>query len=361
MAMHEANGGKGPAPALFIFGDSTFDVGTNNFLRSRAKANFPYNGIDYYHSKPTGRFSNGFNTADQIGKYIHLKNLRQFGYEQSPPPFLTLKRNKKSFDESILQGVNFASAGSGILRDTGSAQWGEVIFLGNQVEQFALVRRSISKMLGSEEAATFFFSKASLFLISVGSNDFFDFARNNSGAIHLGAEEYLAVLQLTYFSHIKKLYELGARKFGILSVAPIGCCPAVTSLNGGNCMKPLNDLAVAFHSSTQGLLQRLSYDLEGFQYSLGNSFVMTTTLLKNASSFGLKETKSACCGSGYLNGQGGCIQAENANLCAKRNESLFWDWFHPTEIASELAAKTLFEGGNEFVSPINLSQLAYIN
>jgi len=72
----------------------------------------------------------------------------------------------------------------------------------------------------------------------------------------------------------------------------------------------------------------------------------------------LKETKAACCGSGYLNGQGGCIKAQNASLCNNREEFLFWDWFHPTEKVSELAAKTIFEGGNDFVSPINFSQLA---
>ncbi|TKY58336.1 GDSL esterase/lipase [Spatholobus suberectus] len=232
--MHVAHGAK-DVPTLFIFGDSTFDVGTNNFLRSRAKANFPYNGIDFYHSFPTGRFSNGFNTADQIA--------RQFGYQQSPPPFLTLEKNQYSFKKSILQGVNFASGGSGILRDTGSSQWVIMIFLEKQVEQFASVRGNITEILGPAEAARFV-SKA-LFLISVGSNDLFDYARNDSGAIHLGKEEYLAVVQLTYYSHIRKLYELGARKFGILSVAPIGCCPAVSSANGGNCVKPLNDFAVA--------------------------------------------------------------------------------------------------------------------
>jgi len=69
LAMHVAHGTKN-APPLFIFGDSTFDVGTNNFLNTQARANFLYNGIDFYHSIPTGRFSNGFNTADQIGKLI---------------------------------------------------------------------------------------------------------------------------------------------------------------------------------------------------------------------------------------------------------------------------------------------------
>ncbi|RDX85750.1 GDSL esterase/lipase [Mucuna pruriens] len=344
--MHVAHGAK-DAPTLFIFGDSTFDVGTNNFLRSKAQANFPYNGIDFYQSLPTGRFSNGFNTADQIA--------RQFGYQQSPPPFLVLEKNQYSF-KSFLQGVNFASGGAGILRETGSLQWGEVVFLEKQVEQFASVRGIMTEILGPGKAATFV--SQALFLISVGSNDLFDYARNDSGAIHLGAEEYLSLVQFTYYSHIRKLYELGARKFGILSIAPIGCCPAVTSGNGGNCVKPLNDFAVAFYSATLGLLRKLSYELEGFHYSLGNSFVMTTTLLRSPSTFGLNDTKSACCGSGYLNGRGGCIKAQNANLCGNRKEFLFWDWFHPTEAASELAATTLFGGGNEFVIPINFQQLA---
>lgn len=53
---------------VYIFGDSTMDVGTNNHLKgSTATANNPYYGIDYPNSKCTGRFSNGYNTADYIG------------------------------------------------------------------------------------------------------------------------------------------------------------------------------------------------------------------------------------------------------------------------------------------------------
>lgn len=55
-------------PAVYIFGDSTADVGTNNNLKgSLAIADNPYYGIDYPSSKPTGRFSNGYNTVDEIG------------------------------------------------------------------------------------------------------------------------------------------------------------------------------------------------------------------------------------------------------------------------------------------------------
>lgn len=57
-----------PMQPVFIFGDSTVDVGTNNHLKNcTARANHPYYGIDYLQSKPTGRFSNGQNAADTIG------------------------------------------------------------------------------------------------------------------------------------------------------------------------------------------------------------------------------------------------------------------------------------------------------
>ena len=56
-------------PAMYVFGDSLVDVGNNNYLRySFAKANFPHNGIDFPTKKPTGRFCNGKNAADLIGK-----------------------------------------------------------------------------------------------------------------------------------------------------------------------------------------------------------------------------------------------------------------------------------------------------
>ena len=56
-------------PAMYVFGDSLVDVGNNNYLKiSLAKADFPHNGIDFLGKKPTGRFSNGKNSADFLGK-----------------------------------------------------------------------------------------------------------------------------------------------------------------------------------------------------------------------------------------------------------------------------------------------------
>ncbi|KAI4331899.1 hypothetical protein L6164_016847 [Bauhinia variegata] len=351
VAMNVAEVTSEDAPVLFIFGDSTADVGTNNFLNTRAKANFLYYGIDFPYSIPTGRFSNGFNTADQIA--------RLFGYKTSPPPFLVLEERQFSFKKNILNGVNFASAGSGILEETGLRQWGEVVSLGEQVQQFALVHGNISEILGQAKAASYF-SRA-LFLFSTGSNDLFDYSRNESGSIRLGKEEYLTYMQQNFYVQIRKLYNLGARRFGIVSIPPLGCCPAIRALNrsnGGKCVVELNDFAYAFYQATESLLKRLSFELKDFKYSLSNSIAMTLPVLNSPQLFGIKDTISACCGTGYLNGEGGCSKPNNTDLCKDRSDHLFWDLFHPTEKASELAALTLFQGSLVFMSPLNFSQLA---
>jgi hypothetical protein len=65
-------------PAMFVFGDSTVDVGNNNLLpdcKPECRANYLPYGIDYPSHAPTGRFSNGYNLADQIGA---VKNSLQF-------------------------------------------------------------------------------------------------------------------------------------------------------------------------------------------------------------------------------------------------------------------------------------------
>lgn len=67
-------------PAIFILGDSTADVGTNNFLPgSMARADFPHNGVDFPFSRATGRFSNGLNSADFLCKYNVVTEKKKFG------------------------------------------------------------------------------------------------------------------------------------------------------------------------------------------------------------------------------------------------------------------------------------------
>ncbi|KAK4480452.1 hypothetical protein RD792_013525 [Penstemon davidsonii] len=98
---------KVEARSFFVFGDSLVDSGNNNYLATTARADSPPYGIDYPTRRPTGRFSNGFNIPDLISQHI--------GQTESPLPYLSPQLN----GQRLLVGANFASAGVGILNDTG--------------------------------------------------------------------------------------------------------------------------------------------------------------------------------------------------------------------------------------------------
>lgn len=66
--------GKPIVPALFIFGDSSLDVGNNNNEPTFVKANFLPYGRDLENHIPTGRFCNGKLTIDYGGAFISFQN-----------------------------------------------------------------------------------------------------------------------------------------------------------------------------------------------------------------------------------------------------------------------------------------------
>lgn len=126
--------------AFFVFGDSLVDNGNNNYLATSARADAPPYGIDFPTHRPTGRFSNGLNIPDIISSvsfsffffnmvseqepeplinYIHIYCFFFFIGErmgmEAPQPYLSPHLK----GDELLNGANFASAGVGILNDTG--------------------------------------------------------------------------------------------------------------------------------------------------------------------------------------------------------------------------------------------------
>lgn len=73
---------------------------------------------------------------------------------------------------------------------------------------------------------------------------------------------------------------------------------------------------------------------------------------KNA---GFEVVDKGCCGVGRNNGQITCLPLQQP--CEDRRKYLFWDAFHPTELANILLAKSTFTS-NSYIYPINIQQLA---
>lgn len=90
------------------------DNGNNNFLHNMAKADYSPYGIDFPLG-PSGRFTNGRNVVDLLGEFLELPSLI--------PPFA----DPSTKGLKVINGVNFASGGSGILDDTGSIAVRDII------------------------------------------------------------------------------------------------------------------------------------------------------------------------------------------------------------------------------------------
>lgn len=72
-----------------------------------------------------------------------------------------------------------------------------VIPLREQIQQFSTVRDNITALLGPHNTAMML--SQSLFLISVGSNDLFQYQRSTN----MPVQEFLDTLQLTYQNHLQ--------------------------------------------------------------------------------------------------------------------------------------------------------------
>ncbi|KAL2333868.1 hypothetical protein Fmac_015081 [Flemingia macrophylla] len=158
--------------------------------------------------------------------------------------------------------------------------------MAEQIQQFETVHGNISQSLNDTAEATI---NKSLFLISVGSNDILEFFYFNLSNNHnfsdasLKLNKFSSMLRTTYISHLKNLLNLGARKFGVLSVPAIGCVPIATN-GSGYCVKELNSFAGFFYIMLDGVLQGLKSEFPDMKYSLGNSYDITYSITNNPSS-----------------------------------------------------------------------------
>ena len=78
------------------------------------------------------------------------------------------------------------------------------------------------------------------------------------------------------------LYVLGARKFAVIDVPPIGCCPYPRSLHPlGACIDVLNELARGFNKGVKAAMHGLSLSFQGFRYSVGSSHAVVQSIMKH--------------------------------------------------------------------------------
>ncbi|CAI0475347.1 unnamed protein product [Linum tenue] len=133
-----------------------------------------------------------------------------------------------------------------------------------------------------------------------------------------------------------RLYELGARKVALAGISNIGCTPsliATLGTNGAPCVNSVNQLVVPFNTRLKSLISQLKLSYPDAKFAYLDS-VRVGTLVGAA--FRIRATP--CCQVSTVTGL--CLP--NTVPCSRRPSYLFWDAFHPTELANQLAAPLFF-------------------
>ncbi|CAJ1947453.1 unnamed protein product [Sphenostylis stenocarpa] len=331
--------------AFFVFGDSLVDSGNNNYLATTARADAPPYGIDYppTHS-PTGRFSNGYNIPDLISQELGA---------ESTLPYLSpeLRGNK------LLVGANFASAGIGILNDTG-IQFVNVIRMYRQFEYFKEYQNRVSALIGASQTKSLV--NQALVLITVGGNDFVNnyfLVPNSARSRQYPLPQYVTYLISEYQKLLQRLYDLGARRVLVTGTGPLGCVPSELAQRGrnGQCAPDLQQAAALFNPQLEQMLLQLNRKLGRDVFIAANTGKAHNDFISNPQQFGFKTSQVACCGQGPYNGLGLCTPL--SNLCPNRGQYAFWDAFHPSEKANRLIVKEIMSGSKAYMNPMNLSTI----
>ncbi|KAK2976676.1 hypothetical protein RJ640_004277 [Escallonia rubra] len=332
------------ARAFFVFGDSLVDSGNNNYLATTARADAPPYGIDYPTHRATGRFSNGLNIPDLISEKI--------GSEPTLPYL-----NPELTGQKLLVGANFASAGIGILNDTG-LQFVNIIRITLQLQYFQQYQQRVTALIGAEQTKQLV--NRALVLITLGGNDFVNnyyLVPYSARSRQFALPDYVRYLISEYKKILKKLHGLGTRRVLVTGTGPLGCVPAELAMHSrnGECAPELQRAAALFNPQLVQMLNALNSELGGDVFIAANTNQMHNDFISNPGAFGFATSKIACCGQGPYNGLGLCTGL--SNLCPNRNLNAFWDPFHPSEKANRLIVKQIMTGTTQYMSPMNLSTI----
>ncbi|PIN09023.1 Triacylglycerol lipase [Handroanthus impetiginosus] len=332
------------AKAFFVFGDSLVDNGNNNYLVTTARADAPPYGIDYPSHRPTGRFSNGLNIPDIISE--------QMGWEPTLP-YLSPELN----GQKLLVGANFASAGVGVLNDTG-IQFVNIIRIYEQLNLFQQYQERVSEMIGAQETKRLV--QGALVLITLGGNDFVNnyyLVPYSVRSRQYSIQNYVPFVVSEYKKVLQRLYKLGARRVIVTGTGPLGCVPAELALHStnGECVPEFQYAASLFNPQLVQMLNQLNREAGGHVFIAANTNQMHMDFISNPQQFGFTTSKEACCGQGRYNGLGLCTPM--SNLCPNRDTHVFWDPFHPSERANRMIVQQILTGSNTYMHPMNLSTI----
>ncbi|XP_050363228.1 GDSL esterase/lipase EXL3-like [Argentina anserina] len=315
-------------PALIMFGDSIVDTGNNNNnFQTFARCNFfPY-GRDFPGGVSTGRYSNGKVPADLLVEAFGIKELLPAYKDSSLEP------------NDLLTGVNLAAGGVGY--DPLTSKLAAVELLSDQLEQFKGYIDRLKGIVG--EKRTSFIISNSLIFVVLGSNDISNtYFGSPLRRLHFDVPSYTDFILNQASQFFKELYQLGARRIGILGVPPIGCVPSQRTVGGGikrDCDENQNKAAELFNSKLSAETNHLRHTLPSSKFIYLDVYNPLLDIITNPTKYGFEVVNKGCCGTGLIEVTKLCNQYQRT--CTDDSKYVFWDSYHPTERAYRIIVQRI--------------------
>jgi outer membrane lipase/esterase len=278
----------GPIDALYVFGDSTSDVGNVYTFTGGALPGPPYFN---------GQFSNGSVWAQDLTGLLGLAPLT--------PSLLGGTDYAYGGAETGVTTFNTAVAGSDLLGSTG------------QLAQFAMTHAAADPN--------------ALYIIWIGSNDLIDIFTSATPAQY-GAD--IGIVASNIDTAIGTLAGLGARNFLLLTAPDLGIGPQ-TLAQGPAVAAAASALSAAFDAtlvSGSGPIPSLAAlaAINHINVSVLNTYALFDTIVANPGTYGFTNVTQPCL-TGAVNYSGG-------TPCANPDQYLFWDDLHATAAANKIVA-----------------------
>lgn len=320
-------------PALITFGDSSVDVGNNNYIPTIFKANYPPYGRDFTTHQPTGRFCNGKLATDITADTL--------GFTTYPPAYLSSQASGKN----LLIGANFASAASGY--DDKTAFLNHAIALSQQLQYFKEYRSKLDKAAGTKQAASII--GGALYILGAGSSDFLqNYYFNPLLNKVYTPDQYSSYLVGIFSNFVKDLYGLGARRIGVTSLPPLGCLPAARTLFGfhqSGCVANINTDAQQFNKKINSAAAQLQKQFPDLKLAVFDIFKPLYDVVKSPANYGFKEATRGCCGTGTVETTVFLCNPKSPGTCSNASQFVFWDSVHPSQAANQVLADSLIADG----------------
>ncbi|CAH9067978.1 unnamed protein product [Cuscuta epithymum] len=139
-----------------------------------------------------------------------------------------------------------------------------------------------------------------------------------------------------------ELYGIGTRRIGVFSQVPIGCVPAMRTLNGGNswnCAEKQNEVAKLVNAKLSDEIDFLSKTLPGVKLVFIDLYHPLLDLIQNPGKYDFEESERGCCGTGKLEASYLCNKF--SPTCKEHDKFIFWDSFHPTEACNKILVEQI--------------------